>query len=162
MRRVVVVLAFAFVLAGCVKEQAVQPEDKFPDDAPSRAFEANASGGVFAVHLDVAKEGRVAYRAIAREGAKVSACLLRGHDHELWWANHSVPVKACQAPTVIAKDGATLPAGAWSLVLRATGCPVERCNVTAVVVGARVGDAFSGPLDEARVESLLASRCAIC
>lgn len=153
------------LLAGCAAPQAAPPpEDKFPEDASAgHAFVVNATGAERALHLDVAREGRVAYRVLAwgDETVRVDACLMPGRDADLWWANHTVPVKACQHAATIARQGATLTPGTWSLVLRAYGCQAS-CNLTAVVVGATVIGSSEGPADLSRVDALPAERCAIC
>ena len=165
-RTLLLILALA-ALAGCTSPTPpTAPEDKFPDDASAgHAFSVNESGNVFALHLDVPREGRVAYRVVPRESTtlagRIDTCLMQGHDHALWWANHSVPVKACQADAIIAKQGATLPAGPWSFVMRAHDCPAT-CNLTVVVTGASVLDAAVGPLDPAAVEAATLARCHVC
>lgn len=163
-RRATLLLILALIaFAGCASPAApAPPDDKFPEDASAgHAFRVNASGNVLALHLDVPQDGRVAYRVLAREGVKVDACLMQGHDHALWWANHSVPVKACQRDAIIAKQGATIPAGPWSIVLRAHGCP-DSCTLTLAVNGATILDAAEGPLDPAALEAATLARCHVC
>jgi hypothetical protein len=156
-------LLAALLCAGCLKTAPAAPDDKFPDDPNAGAtFPVNATGGDFALHLDVAKEGRVAYRVLAREGARVDACLMPGRDAELWWANRTVPVEACKRGAILAQQGTDLPAGPWTLAIRAYGCPDGGCSVTAVVLGAVVADAAQGPPSEARLEAIDLGRCAVC
>jgi hypothetical protein len=153
----------AATAAGCLREAPVTPEDKFPDNPDAgTAFTANASGGQFAVHLDVQKAGRVAYRILVHDGARVDACLIPGHDVDLWWLNHTVPVKACQRAAILAKQGADLSPGPWTLALRASGCPKDSCNLTAVVLGAATLGTSQGPPDPARAEALDLARCVVC
>ncbi|GEM_PF-6703905 len=156
-------LLVAVALAGCFRAPVATVQDAFPDDPDAGStFHANATAHEFAVHLDVAKAGRVAYRVLAREGVRVDACLLPGRDADLWWANHTVPVLACQRDAILAKQGADLDAGPWTLAIRAHGCPAEACAVTAVVVGAETQGTSQGPADPARVEALDLARCAVC
>lgn len=164
MRKLLAALLVAAALAaGCLRATPAAPDDKFPDDANAgTTFPANATGGDFALHLSVEKAGRVAYRVLAHDGARVDACLMPGRDAELWWANHTVPVEACQRDAILAKQGTDLAAGPWSLAIRAYGCPQASCNVTAVVLGASVVDAATGPADPARVEALDLARCMVC
>jgi hypothetical protein len=148
--------------SGCLAPAAPPVSDEFPTDPDAgTGFALNATGGDFALHLDVAHAGRVAYRVLAREGAHVDACLIPGADADLWWANHTVPARACQRDTILARQGATLDAGAWSLVIRAYGCP-SACHLAAVVDGATVTGTAQGPPDLARVEARDAAMCPMC
>lgn len=156
-------LCVALLGAGCLRPPAATPDDKFPDDPDAgTSFQANATVHDFALRLDVEKAGRVAYRVLAREGVRVDACLVPGSDPELWWANHTVPVSACQRGVILAKQGTDLGAGPWTLAIRAYGCPKDACNLTAIVIGATTRGSMQGPVDPARIEALDLARCAVC
>jgi hypothetical protein len=153
----------AILLGGCFAPQpAAAPDDAFPADPDAgHVFTMNATQADFALHLDVPQAGRVAYRVLAREGAHVDACLVPGWDVDAWWANHTVPVRACSRDLVIAHNGTALDVGPWSLAIRAYGCP-GTCRVAAVVDGASARDAVQGPPDLARIEAREAAACPMC
>ena len=164
MRSALALLVLGLLLAGCTASTPAAPIDDFAGDAsPGQTFPLEATGGYLAAHLTVEKEGRVAYRVLAREGARIDACLIPGWDAQLWWANHTVPTESCSRGMILATAGATLPPGPLSLAIHAYGCPDNaNCTVTMWTKGATLVGTALGPVDARDVESAQTRSCAVC
>lgn len=173
MRAQAILLLVALLAAGCVAPRPdAAPRFDFPTDPDAgTTFAFNASGpGLFALKLTAERDGAVGYRILVRENgtsdarpatAHADACLLPGWDADLWWANHTVPVRGCERHVVIQTHAAQLDAGPWSLVIRAYACG-GNCTVSVVVQGATLAGTMQGPPDMARIEALDAARCPMC